>query len=68
MRDLIALRLLVPVVAPTGGHWNAGEIAGFEPAVAADLVARGAAERIEPKAPAGPERDKMMRGGLKKGG
>lgn len=67
MRDLVPLRLLVPVAAPTGGHWNAGEVAGFEPAVAADLIARGAAE-LAVKAPQAPQKDKMIRGGVRKGG
>ena len=70
MRDvvLVPIRLLRPVTAPTGGHWNAGEVAGFEPEVAAGLIARGAAERVPEKAPAAPTKDKMVRGGLKKGG
>jgi len=65
---LVPIRLLRPVTAPTGGHWNAGEVAGFEPEVAAGLIARGAAERVPEKAPEMPQKDKMVRGGLKKGG
>jgi len=59
--DLVTVRILRPVVAPTGGHWNPGETAGFPPAVAASLIARGVARAI-PKAPSAPPLDKMQRG------
>ena len=62
MRDLIPLTLLAPVVAPTGGHWNAGDVAGFAPDVAASLIARGLAVQVKPKAPTGPAADKQMKG------
>ena len=47
MRDLVAVECLVPVTAPTGGHWNVGEVAGFEPDVAASLIKRGAARAVK---------------------
>ena len=40
----VTIVLLRPLVAPNGtGSWAPGERAGFEPEIARDLVARGAA-------------------------
>lgn len=66
---LVAVRILRTVAGRWGGLWHPGEVAGFPPDVADDLVERGAAERldgdstepVEARAPDGPPADKMVR-------
>jgi len=58
---LVELELLGRVQGMAGQLWLPGERAGFAQSIAADLVERGLARRVPAKAPAGPDRDKMMR-------
>lgn len=59
----VSLVLLAAVTAPSGGHWNPGEHAGFAPDVAADLIARGAARAWAPTPrPAADQADPKVRG------
>ena len=58
----VAVTLLGPLEGVGGGHWNRGEVAGFPPALACDLIARGIAEPFpKPKAPERPGADKMVK-------
>lgn len=66
----ISVVLLMPLSDPAGGHWAAGECAGFPPDMAKDLIARGVA-RADDRPPRksdgrtldSPPADKMVRGG-----
>lgn len=57
---LVRVTLTQQVRDPVGGLWNPGEVAGFEPDVAASLIERGAAVATPVRAPAGPPADKMI--------
>ena len=62
MPEVVSVELLAHVLRPTGGAWNAGEVAGFSPAEAASLIARGVARPVPVKAPARPPLDTMVKG------
>ena len=59
--ETVSVVLLQPLRSPAGTVWAAKERAGFPPDVARDLIRRGVA-REDTKAPAEPEKDKMLKG------